>query len=163
MKDKKLQDAQDNATKMLIDTLAEYVKKHGEDCTDYEIDVFGLQDEGRVTKVLNIYDNGGCYFFEPAGHMFFGQTVCHAMDALENLNDDNYYDTLIEHCTFTAYQCLYIVVDGQGNEKLKYYRLVNGGVKFDDDQCDPDHDDADKLPLLDLQYLYEAILHNKNI
>lgn len=162
MKNKKLQDAHDRARRDLINALAEYVRDYGEKCTDYEIDTFGLNDE-HATKVLNLYDNNGCYFFEPAGSIFFAQTVCRAMDALENLNDDNYYDTLIEHCTFTAYQCLYIVVDGQGNEKLKYYRLVNGGVKFDDDQADPDHDDADKLQLLDLQYLYEAILHNKNI
>lgn len=137
---------------MLVDAILQFVRENGEDLTDYEINEFGL-DEGRdgeenITKVYNFFDNGGCYFYEPSA---FND------DTLEDINEENFYDKTYEGTTYSAYQCLYIVVDANGNESLKYYRFTNGGLNFDDDQSEPDHDYAAKLPLLDLNYIITAI------
>ena len=79
------------------------------------------------------------------------------MDDLEDMTDEDYSDKLYENVVYSAYQCLYIVVDENGVEQLKYYRFTNGGVKFDDDQSEPDHDYVSKLSLLDLNYIITGI------
>lgn len=131
--------------------ILQFVKEHGDDLTDYDINEFGLgerEDEGTITKVWNFFDNGGCYFNEDDG--FNSNT-------LEDIDDENWYDKLYEGMTHTAYQCLYIVVDGNGYERLKYYRFTNGGCVFDGDQAEPDHDYVSKLSLVDLNYIIGAI------
>jgi len=141
-----------NYRDMLVNAILEFVRENGEECTDYEINEFGLNEgregEKNITKVLNFFDNGGCFFFEPAG---FNDDTC------EDLDEENFNDKLYEGVTYTAYQCLYIVVDKNGKESLKYYRFTNGGVKFDDDQAEPDHDFASKLSLTDLDNIISAI------
>ncbi len=136
----------------LEEALLDFVRENGVDCGDYEINNFGL-DEGRegeenITKVWNFFDYGGCYFNEPNGIN---------NDDLEDMDDENYYDKLYEGMTHTAYQCLYIVVDKDGTESLKYYRFTNGGCKFDDDRAEPDHDYVSELSLVDLSYITGAI------
>jgi len=140
------------AEEMLENALMEYVSEHGSVCTDNEVEAFGLEEEGYVTKVLNFYDNGGCYFFEPDKPN---------MDGLDDMDEGNYYDKLYENVVYTAYQCLYIVVDENGIEHLKYYRFTNGGVTFDDDQSEPDHDEIKQLSLIDMHYLIHAIIQTK--
>lgn len=152
MEAKQLVKTRDNYRSMLVNAILEFVRENGEDCGSYEINEFGL-DEGRdgeahITKVLNFFDNGGCYFFEPCG---LNSDTCNDMD------DETWYDKLYDGVTHTAYQCLYIVVDENGKEELKYYRFTNGGLSFDDDQAEPDHDFAWKLPLLDLDYIISVI------
>jgi len=141
-----------NYRDMLVNAILEFVRENGEECTDYEINEFGLNEgrdgEGNITKVLNFFDNSGCYFYEKAG---FNDDTC------DDLNEENFYDKLYEGVTYVAYQCLYIVVDENGKERLKYYRYTNGGVKFDEDQAEPDHDFADKLSMTDLDNLISAI------
>lgn len=143
---------QESCRRRLENALLQFVKEHGVDLTSYEINEFGL-DEGRegednITKVWNFFDNGGCYFNEDDG--FNSNT-------LEDIDDENWYDKLYEGMTHTAYQCLYIVVDGNGYERLKYYRFTNGGCVFDGDQAEPDHDYVSKLSLVDLNYIIGAI------
>lgn len=131
--------------------ILQFVKEHGDDVTDYEINEFGLgerEDEGTITKVWNFFDNGGCHFNEDD---------CINSETLENIDDENWYEKLYEGMTHTAYQCLYVVVDKEGNEHLKYYRFYNGGVTFDDDQAEPDHGYVNRLTLVDLNYIIEAI------
>lgn len=131
--------------------ILQFVKEHGDDVSDYEINEFGLgerEDEGTITKVWNFFDNGGCYFNEDD---------CINSETLENIDDENWDEKLYEGMTHTAYLCLYIVVDDNGNERLKYYRFTNGGCKFDDDQAEPDHDYVSKLSLVDLSYITGAI------
>jgi hypothetical protein len=136
----------------LILSLKKFVMEHGTDCTDYERNKFGLDVEEqnglRVTKVLNFYDKCGCYFFEP-------DMVND--DSLQDAGDKNLREALYEHVVYTAYQCLYIVVDVGGNDSLHYYRFTNGGVKWDDDQAEPDHGDCSTITLLDLHYLLQTI------
>lgn len=144
--------AESIAKDMLVNSIKEFVREHGEDCNDYYVNEFGLNEddngEGHVCKVFNFYDNGGCFFFEPEKLN---------MDGLEDIDEHNYYRKLYENVAYSAYQCLYIVVDKENEEHLKYYRFTNGGVNFDDDLSEPDHDDACSLSLLDLHYLIEAI------
>ena len=152
MNKEKLMELRERAEMDLVLSLKEFVRSHGVDCTDYERNVFGLdideEDGSRVTKVLNFYDNEGCYFFEP-------DKVND--DGLKGMNDENYYDRLYENVVYTAYQCLFIVVDKDGNETLKYYRFTNGGVMFDDVQAEPDHGNCMRLTLHDLHYILETI------
>ena len=149
----KLLMVRDNLTRELANAILDFVREYGEDgVSDYEINEFGLDEglngEGVITKIWNFFDNGGCYFFEPNSIN---------SDDLDGINEENYYDKLYEGVTHTAYLCLYIVVDNDGEEHLKYYRFINGGCEFDGDQADPDHDYVNKLPLIDLWYLVEGI------
>ena len=140
---------------MLETALLEFVRENGKECGEYEINEFGLNEgedgEGTITKVWNFFDNGGCFFCESDGIN---------SNSLEKMNEQNYYDKLFEGITHTAYLCLYIVEDSNGNETLKYYRFYNGGCTFDGDQAEPDHDYVSKLSLVDLSYIIEAIKQN---
>lgn len=140
------------AKDILVSSITEFVREHGEECNEHYVNEFGLDEdsngEGHVLRVFNFYDNGGCFFFEPNKLN---------MDDLKDMDDNNYYEKLCENVDYSAYQCLYIVVDKEAVEHLKYYRFTNGGVTFDDDLSEPDHDDASSLSLLDLHYLMEAI------
>lgn len=135
---------------ILEKTILQFVREYGDDATDREINEFGLDEEreGDITKLWNFFDNGGCCF-----------NVDDNINS-EKLNDidgKNWHDRLCEGMTHTAYQCLYIVVDKEGAEHLKYYRFYNGGVAFDEVNAEPDHDHVSKLPLVDLSYIIEAI------
>lgn len=148
----KLLMVRDNLTRELANAILDFVRDNGEDVSDYEINEFGLDEcrdgEGTITKVWNFFDNGGCYFFEPDSMN---------SNTLDGINEENYYDKLYEGVTHTAYLCLYILVDNDGYEHLKYYRFTNGGCTFDDDQAEPDHDYVNKLSLIDLCYIIEGI------
>lgn len=150
-----LQHMQGTCRDMMENALLQFVKEHGVDLTSYEINEFGL-DEGRegednITKVWNFFDNGGCYFIEANGIN---------NDQCIGISDKNWHESLNYAVTYNAYQCLYIVVDDNGNERLKYYRFSNGGCAFDDDQAEPDHDYVSKLSLVDLSYIIAAIEQN---
>lgn len=135
----------------IIQKLTRFVRDSGEECTDSHRNDFGLDceeyDGRRVTKVLNFYDNNGCYFFEPD---------CVNCDGLEGMDDENWDEKLYEHTVHTSYYCLYIVTDGD-RESLHYYRDTNGGLTYDLDQADPDHGDCLTLNLVDLHYILQAI------
>lgn len=144
---KKLNDMKFCSEVDLNDTILQFVKRRGKQVTPYEIEQFGLSDETGISKVYNFYDNGGCFFSEPN----------RINDRLfDDLDEKNAIDKLYEGFTHTAYQCLYIVKEND-TEYLKYYRFINGGVKFDDDQAEPDHGYVMELPLLDLHYIIKAI------
>lgn len=140
------------ATDIIVNAIKQYVMENGEEPTWYENHQFGLDDENDdehvVIKVLNFFDNGGCYFFEPDS---LNSDVC------EDINDENWSDRLYQAVTHTSYQCLYIVETVEGDYELKYYRFTNGGINWDDDQSEPDHGYVANLNLLDLHYLISAI------
>lgn len=139
----------------IIEKLIEFVNENGDDLCAYFREHFGLyydeDEEHNVTKVLDFFNNGGCFFCEPSSVNNRG---------LDDINENNYCDRLYEHMTHTAYQCLYVVKDADENETLHYYRFTNGGVAWDDDQSEPEHGNVDRLSLLDLHYLLEAIKAN---
>ena len=129
--------------------LFNFVRQYGEEVTQYDIDEFGLTEqedgEGEITHVFNIFDNGGGYF-----------TVQRSPndDDVEKDGDNDYIDTF-EHY---AFQCLYIVRDEEGDETLKYYAFENGGLVWDDEMSEPDHDCVRTLRPDVLYQLIEAIV-----
>jgi len=133
----------------ICDTLFNFVKQYGEEPTDYDINEFGLdcdQEEGcEITRVLNLFDNGGAYF---------------AVQRQPNDDDVKEDDIDAQMDTFEhyAFQCLYIVRDSDGDESLKYYAFENGGLVWDDDLSEPDHDSIHTLRLDVLEQLLQAII-----
>ena len=148
---------------MMENAILQFVKEHGDDLTDYDINEFGLDEgrdgEGTITKVWNFFDNGGCYYIETELNKEFDiQNIRNKHQDDESWEIDDAIDVAIDNTfDYSAFQCLYIVVDGNGNERLKYYRFTNGGCKFDDDQAEPDHDYVSKLSIVDLTYIIGAI------
>jgi len=156
MTTKHLSEAITGAKLQLVEVLTEYVREHGEEPTDYDINEFGLTEqddgEGEITHVLNLFDNGGCYF------------------AVQNrVNDDDIkldniegiasaYRETYDVFTHYAFQCLYIVKDDDGDETLKYYAFENGSIVWDDDDSEPDHDRVISLDLEVLTNLFAGII-----
>lgn len=149
MTSKHLEEALVGSRLPLVEILTEYVQKHGEEPTDYDINEFGLTEEddgeGKIVSVLNLFDNGGCYF---------------AVQRTPNDDDidENDINTLWDGFEYYAFQCLYIVSDDEGDEYLKYYTFTNGGIVWDDDESEPDHDKAVRLPLDVLTMLIRGIV-----
>lgn len=129
--------------------LFNFVKQYGEEPTDYDINEFGLTEqddgEGEITHVFNIFDNGGGYFAV--------QRTPNDDDVKDDA-DSEYVDTF-EHY---AFQCLYIVRDDDGDETLKYYAFENGGLMWDDELSEPDHDRVATLRLDVLYQLLQSII-----
>lgn len=162
-----LQHMQGTCRDMMENAILQFVKEHGDELTDYEINEFGLDEgregEGTITKVWNFLDNEGCYFMKAGINKDLD--IQEIRDNQDNPDEtwetDRAIDVAIDNTfDYSAFQCLYIVVDDNGNERLKYYRFTNGGCKFDDDQAEPDHDYVSKLSLVDLSYIIAAIEQN---
>lgn len=149
---KYLEAVRDNAKMAIINAILQYVKEHGKDVTSSDIDEFGLEDNLKkgctITKIFDFYNNDGC---------FYSSSSRVNDDLLDKIDDDSWNDLLYDRMDYTAIQCLYIVVDSNGCEHLNCYQFYNGGVKFDDDQAEPDHNDAMHLSLIDLGYILTAI------
>ena len=161
-----LQHMQGTCRDMMENAILQFVKEHGDELTDYEINEFGLDEgregEGAITKVWNFFDNGGCYYIETVLYKEFDiRNIRNKHQGDKSWEIDEAIDIEIdESFNFHAFQCLYIVVDDNGDERLKYYRFYNIGSAFDDDQAEPDHDYVSKLSLVDLCFLVEAIKQN---
>ena len=129
--------------------LFDFVKQNGEEPTDYDIDEFGLdvdqEDDCEITHVVNLFDNGGAYF-----------AVQRQPNDDEVKEDDT--DALFNTFEHYAFQCLYIVKDADGSESLKYYAFENGGIVWDDELSEPDHDFVITLRLDVLEHLLQAII-----
>ena len=107
---------------MMEDALLLYVREHGDKPTDYDRDVFGLDEEG-ITHVLNFFDNGGCYFV-------MQNKVCCDIDLSSIESERDLYNLTCNEFTHYAFQCLYIVKYEDGTESLnaKAPILANGTV-----------------------------------
>ena len=125
------------AKSALIGALKMYVERYGEAVTEQDINAFGLgegrEGEDKITKVLNLLDNGGCYFAVQ-------RRMCD--DSIKA--DDG--DTLRDGFEHYAFQCLYLCAGNEGEEpQLKYYAFENGGIEWWDDDSEPDHDRIERL------------------
>lgn len=124
-----------SSTERIVDAMMNYVLEVGEDFSDYHRDEFGIDEEDdedvKVLKVLDIFNNGGCYF-----------PVTDSCQVDENSGWYSY-----------AFHCLY-VVEQDGERFLKYYMLWNGGKEYDSDVSEPDHDCVITLPLQVLGKLF---------
>jgi hypothetical protein len=139
----------DKARAMMEDALFLYVREHGDEPTDYDRDVFGLDEEG-ITHVLNFFDNGGCYFA-------MQNKVCCDIDLSSIESERDFYNLTCNEFTHYAFQCLYIVKDEEGTESLKYYAFENGGLVFDAELSEPDHDYVYKLSVRVMYEIFRAI------
>ena len=140
---KELLDIEYNCKTILVNKLKEFVRINGEDITDYDRDVFGIdedEEEGvTITKVYNFYDNGGCYFPTTNSVLPDIKIDCDTADELREELNVNF--------THWAFQCLYLEVDKEHGEHLKYYTLFNDGIDFKDGLSEPDHEYVQNLPL----------------
>ncbi len=142
VKAKELEGFKNTLNNLMTYRLLQHVKENGEDITDYERNEFGLdedeQDGVTLTKVLNFYDNDGCYF--PVA-----RKILPDVSTDENTKIADELDNTFEHYAFL---CLYIEIDENISpmENLKYYCLYNNGVGFKY-SSEPDHGYVNNLPL----------------
>lgn len=148
----------------MVDMVFDYVKDNGTDCTEYEMEEFGisgtLSDGEHVTKILNFYDSKeGCSYITAA----LNKSVDFDGIRYENRDSEPYeINHLIEIAAentfdFTSIHCLYIVADGTGAERLSYYCFTNPGCSFDDNNSEPHHGEAIELTINELAYIIVAI------
>lgn len=148
----------------MVDMVFDYVKDNGTDCTEYEMEEFGisstLSDGEHVTKILNFYDSKeGCSYITAA----LNKSVDFDGIRYENRDSEPYeINHLIEIASentfdFTSIHCLYIVADGTGAERLSYYCFTNPGCSFDDNNSEPHHGEAIELTINELAYIIVAI------
>lgn len=125
------------AKERIVSAMMQYVLEEGEKFSDYHRIEFGIEEEedgAKVLKVMDIFNNGGCYF---------PWTEQHQVD-----DDCGWY-------TY-AFHCLY-VVEEDGIRYLKYYMLWNDGTEYNENESEPEHDYVDTLPLQVLDKLISFI------
>lgn len=152
---KELLDTEYLVKSILVNKLKEFVRINGDEFTDYDYNEFGI-DEGdeegvTITKVYNFFDNGGCYFPTINNVLPDINLDCETTDELRNELD--------EHFTYWAFQCLYLEVDEEHGEHLKYYTLYNDGLEFKDGLSEPDHEYVQNLPLNVICEIIDVISH----
>ena len=138
---------------ILIHKLKEYVKENGEDITQYERNVFGLDEEKEVglTKVLDLWKDG-CWFTT-------GSKILSEINI--NTSISELKEQLEVSFTHWAFQCLYVVIDENHVEQLKYYTFYNNGVDFSEGLAEPDHDYVYTLPLEVIENIIRVISYHK--
>ena len=139
----KMKHAIELAKENIVNALMQYVMNVGEDFSDYHRNEFGIEEEEdeedvKVLKVLNIFDNGGCYF-----------PWTNSCQVDKKGMEDFYWHTF-------AFHCLY-VVEQDGIRDLKYYMLWNGGKEYHEEISEPDHDYVSTLPLQVMDRLIEYV------
>ena len=133
MKTKEITEMQRMCQVLLVGKLLDYVRLHGREVTDYDRNEFGLEDskDSRVTRVLNLFDNGGCCFTLQHGSVF----------------------------TTYAVHCLY-VEEYRGTEYLMSYSLYNEGTEYDEDESEPDHESMLNESLAYVSRIADAVIIN---
>lgn len=134
----------------LLQALFDFVKANGEPFSDYYRNEHGINDEEdedvTVTHVLDTSEFG-CYFPLPL------QVNNDDIDKAEDIDND-LYDAFELYCFWS----FYIVKDNKtGSEELKYYEFYNSGIKWSDEDSEPDHSSACDLSLAKLDYIITAI------
>lgn len=133
------------AKERIVWALKDYVMEVGEEFSDYHRDEFGIEEEedgAKVLKVLNIFDNGGCYF---------PWTELHQVESAEGVEAGcccGWYSY--------AFHCLY-VIEQDGVLHLKYYMLWNNGTEYNSNESEPDHGHVGTLQLQVLDKLIAYI------
>ena len=144
-----LRKAYKTAKDLLIDAMTKVVMEHGKDFHlfyDYYRNDFGIDEEEteentKVLKIIDIFNNGGCCFTHA--------NMRHDTTSTEGVESN------IDWYSF-AFWGLYVV---EKNNKLylKYYLLFNDGKEYDSDASEPDHDYAHTLTLDELEKLSEYL------
>lgn len=109
-----------NAKATMVEAIKQFVLTYGEDFSNYYRDEMGIDDEedgeATVCGVIDIFNNGGCYF--PTTTSF-------------QVEQDTRWESV-------AFHCLY-VVEEDGDRELMYYALYNDGMEYDSDISEPEH------------------------
>lgn len=154
MKTNDLIDVARSCQKQLLGALAEYVREHGEEMSDYFYDEFGMNEEDEEgVKIVRVLDLSriGCFF---ARQITVNDE--RLRDIYRNSGDSEIFNKIEVSFVFSAFWALYIVNEG-GEERLKYYAFHNNGVCYQED-CEPDHDYAIHLSISELHHIYWAII-----
>lgn len=148
----RLINSQNAAKRNIVRQMLEYVQEKGEPLNQIHCEVFGLTDDEQhgyeITKVLSFYDQEGCSFSEC-------NKINTAIPAMKSGRVDE--DCIYEQMTHTSYQCLYVLRSQDGIEQLKYYRFINGGIAFDEDQAEAEFGLVSGLSLLDIHYIVQGL------
>ncbi len=155
---------------ILVSKLKEFVKDNGSDITQYDRHVFGLDEDEHdgvtLTKVLNFFDNDGCYFPTTRNVLTDVEPYDKSVDELMEELSDNFM--------YWAFHCLYIEIDDgmPVKENLKYYAFYNDGTWFSDGLSESEHDYVNNLPLevickiidvIDYKYYEDKRIDSKKI
>lgn len=124
--------------------MAKFVMQHGEDFSDncdYYRNEFGIdedmEDGVEVLKVIDIFNNGGCYF---------PHSRCYQMRKPIELEGDEAMWASVAFC------CLY-VIEESGFIRLKYYALESLGPEYNSDESEPYHGYVETLSLQEIEKL----------
>ena len=147
---KELVEAREEHRQALLQALFDFVKENGEPFSDYYRDEHGIdEEEDENVTVTHVLDTSqfGCYFPLPL------QVNNKEIDDAEDIDND-LYDAFELYCFWS----FYIVKDNEtGEEELKYYEFYNSGIKWSDEDSEPDHSPAADLSLAKLDYIFTAI------
>ena len=150
-----LLDTIQKARNILTENLLAYVKEHGEDYSDnsdYWANEFGIYEEDgcKVTKVLDFFGNDGCEsIIQRNTNPDIDIDSCDTFGELLDITDSEFMHN--------AFLQLYIEVDEDGNEDLKYYCLYNTGIYHSDLLSEPDHGYIHDLNLSDIENIIYVI------
>lgn len=151
----KLLDTIQTARNILTEELLAFVTANGEDYADnanYWSNEFGIYEEDgcKVTKVLDFFGNEGCEVITQRNtNPDIDIDSCKTFDDLLEKTDDEFM-----HNSFLQ---LYIEVDADGKEDLKYYCLWNTGIYFSDNLSEPDHGYVKNLNLSEIENIIFVI------
>lgn len=151
-----LKTAMDRAKDSLIESLTDYVRRNGDEMSDYYYNEFGIYDEDedgvKIEKILDTSEMG-CFFARQ-----YNVNDESLIGILRHDEGFEIFDKLENSFHFATYWAFYIVRDAEGDERLKYYRFYNSGASYMDDS-EPDHDYVDNLRLDDLALICDAIIN----
>jgi len=145
---KRLKDVYDIAVSEICRTLQDYVERNGHEPTEQEMVEFDLTDEqadygSRVAMVLNIYDDGGCYF---------------SVQARPNADiEEGSTKSMYENFIHFAFQCLYIVEHDGKPCTLHYYAYHSHGLTMEHDAAEAEHGEMNLLTLDVLAMLLQGL------
>lgn len=129
---------------ILVTSLTEFVISNGDDfkeSNDCYRNVFGInedkyEDDTKILKVIDITNNGGCYF------------------PWSNSYKMNNIDNQVYEWRYSMFYALYLVEE-YGIERLKCCVLEDVGVECDSNKCELKHCYVELLSLQELEKLCE--------
>ena len=123
----------------IYNSLVDYVLECGDDVSEFHLDEYGIMyganANEKILKVLDIRSHGGCRFSVPL-----------------------YYDGFGSNGQYVDFNCLYVVLEKDGNCYLKCSYLTNVGQKYDYDTCITMHDYVYSLRYACIEQLIRYII-----
>ena len=145
-----LESAIKTAKNTLVNAMTNIVMKYGDDfhdsydyyCNDFGIDEEETEENTKVLKIIDMFNNGGCCFS-------YGYMHNVTIPTKGKETEINWYTS--------AFWGLYVVEEDK-ELHLKFYELYNEGLEYDSDVSEPNHDYAITLSLQELEKLMNYLL-----